>query len=363
VRELEGWVAEIERAVAGVSAVPSMGFGESTGRALSRAVASRGFLGVLPLWSTGGRVVGLWADPEASPEIWPGVVLADGQALTVASDSSTLLPQIIVQQFSSDPDAVRRLTTNWTKYGSAVESLHERLGGSSNTLDIVIGAASDSTTLEAFNYSGDTADFEEAHSELSRKIDRSASFKRYAGWLDGAVAGRYTAPVEPARYGSWGRRVLCWANRLSFTRPSTPGPSVDQLWQVVEGHAGLDSGVPTVPSWAVEPGGASGEGALIQAAMTIDHYPPADDPLRRGLLRALLSEGSAYRGLAHAEATVALDERGEPERAWAVMQSAAWWAARNMSEVPDVFLLGARFLAESHHWADILTVLDRASGG
>ena len=39
-----------------------------------------------------------------------------------------------------------------------------------------------------------------------------------------------------------------------------------------------------------------------------------------------------------------LDERGEPERAWGALHSAAWWGARNVGEAPPAMLDGARLL-------------------
>ena len=173
------------------------------------------------------------------------------------------------------------------------------------------------------------------------------------------MADRWSAPEEPSYYGAWGRRVLCWCNRLSFTQPDKPGPSLDQLWHVVEGHAGLDWAQPPVATWAVQPGEASAESALIQAALSIDHHPPVDDPVRQGIKRALLREGSAYRGmrtpkpLSDSMSAANLDVLGpfcNPRRGrWT-----QHWAD------PEAGVAGARFLARRHEWADVLWVLEHA---
>ena len=98
----------------------------------------------------------------------------------------------------------------------------------------------------------------------------------------------------------------------------------------------------------------------MSAARELSSKGPSSDPVSIALARALTEQALSYRGLAHAEAVVVLDERGEPERAWGVMQSAAWWAARRTGAVPDAILEGARFLAERHGWADVAWVVARA---
>jgi hypothetical protein len=80
------------------------------------------------------------------------------------------------------------------------------------------------------------------------------------------------------------------------------------------------------------------------------------------LVKALAIEGVSYQGYTHAEAVVALDEADQPERAWQVLQSAAWWAARRAGHVPDAMLTGALFLAERHGWGNILRVVRPAIG-
>ena len=94
--------------------------------------------------------------------------------------------------------------------------------------------------------------------------------------------------------------------------------------------------------------------------MLINHDPPPNDPVVAGIVRALVAEGTSYRGLAHAEAVVVLDERGEPHRAWGSLQSAAWWAARSTGHTPEAMLTGAIFLAERHSWDDVHWVVERA---
>ena len=42
-----------------------------------------------------------------------------------------------------------------------------------------------------------------------------------------------------------------------------------------------------------------------------------------------------------------------------VLQSAAWWAARNTGKVPDAMIEGARFLADRRGWPDVLWVVQR----
>jgi hypothetical protein len=358
---LDAWVIEISKCVRELRSEHVLGVDQPPDSVLSRKVAATGFPAVLPLWTGRRHIVGLLADPLANPETWSGVILQDEQGLTIASDARTLLPQLIVQRvLSNSPDTAEQLANRWSEVGEKALALHRILGGTDDELEAVVAVASDSVAREAFKYKQDRAAvFEAAHSSLCRKIDHSEPFVRYADWLDASIAGRWTKPEDPSRYGAWGRRVLCWAQRLAFAQPTMPRVPTTWLHRIVEERAGIDSGVPVEASWSIQLG-ASGEAALIEAAMVIDHEPPSTDPVSAGIVRAMLAEGTSYRGFAHAEAVVALDERGEPERAWAALQSAAWWAARNTGKVPDAMLEGARFLADRHGWVDVRWVVERA---
>jgi hypothetical protein len=306
----------------------------------------------------------LLATPAAVPQEWPAVILSHGQGLTLASNARTILPQLIVQHYlSNQPSTAERLADQWRAAEPQAVALHQVLGGAKEQLQKAIAAVRDPSMRAAFKYSSDQEEeFEEVHSTLLRKIDSSEPFLHYADWLDACIHGHCTLPEEPELYGPWGRRVLCWASRLLIGQ--APRQKLPASWveRVIDGNAGIDSGVPIVPSWSLLVGGASGETALVEAARLIEHDLPADDEVGQGLVQALLTEGTSYRGLAHAEAVVALDERGESTRAWGALQSAAWWAARNTGSVPEAMFEGARFIATRHEWSDVLWVVERATG-
>ncbi|MEK6279389.1 MAG: hypothetical protein AABN95_03470 [Acidobacteriota bacterium] len=359
---LSNWVSEIGQTAGALGSEPNLGVVQPPAPALSRTIALAGFPGVLPLWSDGTDTVGLMADPRSTPQMWPGVIIKDGQGLTLASDARTLLPQLIVLRvMSNSPDSTREFGERWSAVRDKAIALHKALGGVEETLDTVAAVASDPKAREDFKYRrGEEAKFEAAHSALCRKVDPSIPFLHYADWLDACIAGRGSTPDEPARYAPWGRRVLCWANRVASSQPAMGKLPAAMVHRIIEGHAGVDSGVPVKASWSISPGAASGETALVEAAMTIEHEPPPADPVTAALVRALITEGTTYRGYAHAEAVVILDERGESERAWEVMQSAAWWAARSVGETPEAMLKGAQFMANRHNWADVKWVVERA---
>jgi hypothetical protein len=315
------------------------------------------------LWAGRNHIVGLLATPDAEPEAWPGVIVRDGQGLTLATDAKTLLPQFLLHHvLSRVPETALQLGDRWSRNQPHILALHRVLGGSDEALNVVGSVLIDAAARAAFNYSdGEEATLESAYSALARQIDRSNPFSRYAEWLDAAITRRWVALAQPGEYGSFGRRALCTAQRLSFAEPAAPKVPVAFLLQMIEGNAGIDSGVPAQPSWTVRVGAASGETALVEAAMELDHAPQPDDSVGAALIKALVTEGTSYRGFAHAEAAVALDERGEPSRAWGALQSAAWWAARSLGEAPPAMLGGSRFMAERHNWDDIRWVLQRAT--
>jgi len=362
---LHRWIPEIARAVSATANAGVLDIRQPASASLSRAVAASGFPGVLPLWSGRLQTVGLLADPSATPETWSAVILKDGQGLTLSTDGRTLLPQFIIQRVLSNlPEAAERFAERWDTIASVTTALHRVLGGTERALEDVVAVVRDPVGRGSFKYEKHAeAAFQSAHSRLERAVDRSEAFIRYADWLDACLAGQCAPPDEPATYGSWGRRVNCWANRLLPRQHSTRKMPASRLREVIEGHAGIDSGVPVKASWSARPGAASGEAALAEAARQLEHEPPAGDNVADGVVQALLTEGAKYRGYAHAEAVVALDERGEAKRAWATLQSAAWWAARNAGHVPEAMIAGARSLADRHRWADLSWMLEQAAKG
>jgi hypothetical protein len=301
--------------------------------------------------------------PDLEPREWRGVILQDGQGLTLASSAATLLPQLIVQRvLSNAPDSASLLAGKWKAVRERALALHRVLGGSDDAMDAIAAVATDPMAREAFRYTkGAETAFEDAHSKLCRAIDRSDAFKHYADWLDARIA-QQPRPLEPLdRYGPWSRRTICWEQRLVTVTGGPSAVSCEVLASIIESDAGVDSAVPTAASWSVHAGEASGETALVEAAEALEPHMSSLDTVAAGLATALLTEDTSYRGLAHAEAVVALDEGGDSIRAWQALQSAAWWMARNGGGVPAAIHEGARSMAERHGWQEILIVLDRAN--
>jgi hypothetical protein len=359
VPELTAWCHEIEARVAGLSRI---GIRPVDRQARSKLVRG-GFVGVLPLWRRAGVTVGLQAMPGQAPEAWPGVIEKGDQALTLAADASTLLPRFLFTRLlSNNIEGAESLAGKWPEVRDEATALHDLLGGAPEILATVVGVITDPETRKPFEYDVDRpAPFEAAHSRLARKIDRSPAFARYADWIDASLTGNAAPPHPPEAYGVWVRQLYCRA--AEFPRDRLGGAMLPQaiLLDLAEAFAGLDTAVPNVPGWELRPGASSGAAALVSIANKIDLDACADDPIRRGLVEALRTEHMNYRGLAHAEAVVALDEGGEPERAWGALHSAAWWGARSTGEAPAAILDGARLLCDRHGWDHIRWVVDRAA--
>lgn len=362
---LQEWVEQIGGAAGALVAEDALEMREVPGAALSRRVGADGYPGVLPLWAGRRYVVGLLARPDAEPRVWPAVILKDGQGLTLATDARTLVPQLVVQRMlSGNPEGAERLAEQADRHGPAIAALHRALGGTDDSLRAVLDAVRDPAVRDSFRSpDANPAVYHGAHAALLRRIDGSESFTRYAHWLEGAIAGSPAAVNSLHLYGPWARRVLAWSIVMGRYDPAMPQPAPSLLHWLLEADAGIDAAVPGDPVWAVRVGSASGEATLALAAESLRDTPAPVDPVREGILRALLNEGEEYRGLAHAEAVVALDEGGEPARAWGVLLSAAWWAARNAGEVPAALGGGAAFLADRHGWSDIQWVLQLAAEG
>jgi hypothetical protein len=362
VSDLSSWIGEIEAAVNAIGHEPALDIEAARHGGVQGSFLAAGLVGAVPLWSGSSVAIGLMAIPGVEPCSWPVVALERGQAITLASDAATAFPRfVMLRLLSNNLRGAEHFSSRWPETGRKATDLHAALGGAADALGVVQEAASDPTIRNTFAYRKDqVAAFEAAHSLLARKIDRSEPFSRFADWLDAWVSGGDESP-DYQSFGSWRRQSLCLFNafnRISFAG-SSPGSA---LLEVIEAHAGLDSGVPNTPTWALHPANASGEARLAAVARVIDHSSKIDDEIGLGLVKALVAEGMDYNGFAHAEAVVALDESGQPERSWRALHSAAWWMARSTGEVPPAILDGARLLCDRHGWDDIRWVVDRNAG-
>jgi hypothetical protein len=226
-------------------------------------------------------------------------------------------------------------------------------------LQVVADVLASPAKRERFKYrAARRTDFEAAHGQLARAIDPSAQFHAYADWFDRRLAEE-TAQIEPDRYGAWARQALTWS--FVFERATRAGPANPRsLLPLVTEHSGLDTGMATDPTWARPNDGAS-DSKLLMIAQTIQDEAVLDDPVDRGLVKALATMGFNYDGYAHAEAVVALDERGEGTRAWGALNAAAWWMARRFGQATPAILDGARLLCDQHGWNDVRWVVDHAA--
>ena len=357
--QIDDWFARITAAVdaVGIDAIRPLG------RADRAALVTRGHPGVLPLWQRNPYVIGLLALPDVSPEHWPAVMETGGDAFTLATDASTLVPRFLfVSELSRAPGDAAALAGAWPRAGAAIAALHETLGGDRRTLDIVIESILDPARREPFESPFRSRErFDAAHGALARRIDDSPAFAAYADWIDASLAGRPEPAATPDAYGCWARQVFAKAVLLtagSGQRYSPPGPILTGL---VEAFAGLDTSVSNSPSWFIRPGNGSAEAMLGQLADRVDPDALAD-PLSRAMAEAIRVDRMGYDGLVHAGAVPALAERGEPARAWGVLQSAAWWMAKRLTELPASIFDGARLLVRQGEWGDLGFVVDQAAG-
>jgi len=361
--ELKQWVAEVDARVGELAAQPAFGIRPVTPKERAQLLA-RGFPGMLALWTSGTSMAGLLALPDVPSARWPGVIEARGQALTIASDATTLLPRFLMnQKLSNNPGGAERVGAAWSASGDAVEALHAALGGTLNALQAIGAAFREPARRETFKFRGaKTAEFQAAHSALAQQIDKSDAMHTYADWLDKAINGDKAPLADPEALGAWKRQALAWTSRLILTRRRGYPIATSLLIDLVEAFAGLDTGVPVAPTWALRAGAASGETAIISVADKLDPNDLAQDEVVAGLVRALQDQGDNYDGYAHFEATAAREEGGQASRAWGALNSAAWWTARRTGEAPPAVVDGARLLTERHGWDEVRWTVDRASG-
>ena len=330
-----------------------------------RATWEKGFPAFLPVWRRAGVTVSLLATPGQAPGQWRGVIEHCGQALTLSENAATLLPRYLFTRYiSNNPEGVELLVSSWDGLHEALVTLHGMLGGDASTLEPLRQAIADPALRRAFEFDEDRrARFEAAHSRLARQIDASQEFSRYADWIDGAIAGRLDPQRRIDAYGRWANQLLARFAEMSAAAGIALDRHAGDFAKLLEELAGLDAAVPNIPTWECQPGSGSSEALHASVAARLEPASLPPDPVSKGIVQALKDYGMNYDGRAHAEAVVALDEGGEPQRAWRALQSAAWWMARGTGEAQAPIWDGALLLCDRHGWEDIRWVVEHSSGG
>ena len=354
--QLDDWFERIELAVAEAGSPVA-----ASSQARWTDLWQRGFVAMLPLWRSSPHNVGLLAMPGTAPQEWPAIVEFDGEALTLASNSATALPMfLLLAHLAKAPRSAASLSTRWPEIGKRLLALHAVLGGDPEPLKGLVQAMGDARVREELA-SPDThpEQFAARYGQLARQIDPSPRFSRYADWVEGSLRGHFDVPDPAAEYGPWARQTgMRAANWMSGTGGGRSLPE-DLRADLLENFAGVDTGLPRQPGWRVLPGSGSSEANLS----SLSHWQEAGGAKRdgKGMVEAIRREGMRYSGLTHAEAVPALAEDGELERAWGVLNSAAWWMARNIGEVPPSILAGARLLVRHRDWSDIGFVIEKSA--
>jgi hypothetical protein len=283
----------------------------------------------------------------------------DDDCWTVASDRTTLVPQLLVRSTLRTSER-RALAQEWSEIEPGLMALHAHAGGNEAAMAAVaegLGATELSATSAT-----EPADDESWRlaSSLFRAVDPTPAARQFADWLDALSAGQAPPSAAAEAYGIWSRRVMCWSEVLDLAGRAPVRFAAPSRYSIIEQAAGVDSGVSLRVSWRADIGEGSAETVLLEVAMRIQQEANIDDGVTRALALAMDSEGPDYRGLAHAEAVVVLKDRREPERAWGALQSAAWWSSRHLGHMPDFVMNGGRLLAEENGWTDLLSVLERS---
>lgn len=317
------------------------------------------FLGFLPLWSDIGGITGLMALPAVGILDCPVVRIAEGSAITLATNIRTALPRWLVDRWLSNvPQDAERLARAWPQMKDALDRLNEALGGTDRALREVEAIVLHPPKRNRFRFSSDRkADFEAAHSEVARAIEHCPEFDAYADWFDRLLDGKaYPLPTDA---DNWSRLTAGWA---------ASGGSIDGLEQLdrnrlralVTGFCGWDTGLCWPPSWSNANCGSS-EANLWQTAQLLAFGDPAEDPADQALVEAVAEKGLSYDGTDHAIAAAVLDERGELERAWAALAAAQWWMSRAYGASPPANRTAALGLCERNGLDDLAWIISKAS--
>jgi hypothetical protein len=319
--------------------------------------AKHGYPGVLPLWHGDFTDIGLLAKPGVGWEQWPVVILQTGQAVTLATNLATALPRFLIQNSIANlPDEASELAKRWPEVQATAEALHKALGGDAESLTVVTKVLQDEAAMARLNVrSENDRDYETALGAIFKQIDSSGQFGAYHDFLVRRLSGE----KPRSRFGQldqWQRQALWWTIVLDGNQAFD---SIDSniFRTSFEEYAGVDDGLPSQITWdRINDGPADAN--LLTAADLAKGRPALKTQMTTTIIESMLQSGLSYNGLAHAEAVPLADEAGEPERAWGLLNSAAWWMARSGGEIPAAIFDGARLLCDRHGWDDIRWVLD-----
>lgn len=355
-KRLEAWHSELVQLLAEIGAEPGLGLDDPTEKTEDEKQDALSYPFALKLWQGRRTTVSLWPTPAKPWREWPVIIVKDGNALPLATDMRTALPRFLAMRLlSANPEGAKRLADRWPDMQAKAEKLHAILGGETMRLKAVVDAATDDESRTEMT-DAKSPTFEQAHSDLARKIDIDKNFVKFADWLDAAIVQGATFEANQGVGQPWASLVLGW---IGFDCDEDNGAGmIAQLWPLLEYYPGVGSGIPAEPSWVLRPGAYSGEVVANIAAGLIDRNNLAEGQIQQNIIRMMVDDGLDYNGHAHAEAVALADEGGEPVHAWGLLNSAAWWAARSLGKVPPAIFDGAYLLCNRNGWDDIRWVLD-----
>ncbi|WBY07624.1 hypothetical protein PIB19_20310 [Sphingomonas sp. 7/4-4] len=360
-REIEDWTATAEALASKVEQIDDMILA-TVEPARREALARAGFPALLPLWRSDVLIFGLVAWPGRPVTEWTGVVVSEGQALTLAATARHLLPMFILTHIIlDDAELVGRLKQGWPALRGPLEALHRHLGGEDLTaLEWALGQEALLDLVAA--RSRDPAAYEEAASRLARRFNPTAEFIAFADWLDAVIRGEDDPPVRSEPLGPWRRLAIALAYQHFWRASPPPAGSASIRRDLIESFSGIDSGAPRMKSWGLWTRIGSGESTLLSLAGTLSGSGGPKDEIDTGLARAIEAGGMDYDGVAHAEATAVLAEGSDPIRGWGTLNTAAWWMARQFGEMPPAIADGVKLLTTEQNWPDLRWVVEHNLG-
>src|SRR5262249_13836592 len=116
------------------------------------------------------------------------------------------------------------------------------------------------------------------------------------------------------------------------------------------------------PSMAARPRGSVRQ--LVEAAKLLASRESAVDPAWRAdpwgsTIGALATDGNAYAGVAHLDASLAVNQAGRGREAFDALASGAWWFFRQANERLEPSGSAALALSEELGWDDTARLLRR----
>jgi len=307
----------------------------------------------------------------------PVLLVGGSGVVTVSSSAATALPTFMFRACLRGGDhGWEPARAYWDAVDAELRSLHQALGGTSETLDAYRDVLFDDDLRRRNANRRSLPEQRQCWTEIFERLDPSPEneiFRDYAL----RCAGRNPSHMPTDSSSNLARSLAMVAFNALFREESVPveggigrrsrvvpAPSSDLLeaaHRLCLGASGLDGAYTRTDPFSPLPIGGDGVSTLRKAARILQGNGPASWKRAPGWLCVDgMASAEPYSGDGHIMASELLEEEGHAEAAFEMLKGAAYWRANREQPDGDTLRLGAQ-LAQRQGWTELHDFLSELS--